>query len=241
MKKIIFLHHSTGWNVWMGKTNKYVFKITGKGDVLKYFRSYNSRNRTDYQISERFFPKEFPYGWNNYPFDYYNIWVRHAGDEPFLKEDTLEILTRQYDVIIFKHCYPVSKILPDTGVPDINSYQKRLENYKLQYDALKKKIHEFGNTKFIVWTPAVHVRSHISEDEALRTLEFHDWVVNEWDEKGDNIFVWDFYKYETEGELYLPERHAFSENNSHPVKQFAAGVAPKFSKFVIDVIEGNIE
>lgn len=241
MKKIIFLHHSTGWNIWIGKTNKYVHKITGKGDVQKYFRAYNFKNRTDYQISERFYPKEFPYGWNNYPFDYYNIWVKHAGDLPFLKEDALEILTKQFDVIVFKHCYPVSKILPDTGIPDINSFHKRLENYKLQYSALKTKMHEFPNTKFIVWTTPVHVKDLISTDEAIRTQEFYHWVINDWDEKGDNIYVWDFYKYETEGELFLPERNAYSKTNSHPNKAFSAMVAPKFCKFIIDVIEGKIE
>lgn len=241
MKKIVFLHHSTGYNIWLGKTNRYVYKITGKGDVQKYFNQYNRKTKTDYSISEMIFPKSTPYGWKNYPHDYYNIWVKNAGNQPFMEEPTLEILTKEYDVIIFKHCYPVSRISEDTGYPDIDSDVKSIENYKLQYNALKNKIHEFPNNKFIVWTPAVNTSANMTADEAERTLQFYNWIKNEWDEKGDNIFVWDFYQYETAGGLYLDEKNAVSSNNSHPNRDFSARTAPLFSKFIIDVIESVAE
>ena len=158
-----------------------------------------------------------------------------------MEEPTLEILTKKYDVIIFKHCYPVSKILADTGTPDIDSDIRRLENYKLQYNALKKKMHEFPDNKFIVWTPAVLIKNQLHEDEARRTYEFYKWIIDEWDEKGDNIFIWDFYQYETEGGLYLLDKYAEGAANSHPDKDFAARVSPLFCKFVIDVVNGITE
>jgi hypothetical protein len=238
MKKILFLHHSTGYNVWIGKTNKYVYKLTRKGDVKKYFDNYNKKNKTDYVITEQFFPKGAPYGWKNYPYDYYNIWVKNSGENPYMDESTLEILTKKYDVIIFKHCFPVSNILEDTGTPDINSEERRVENYKLQYNALKNKMREFPDSKFIVWTPAVHVKNVITEGEALRTQEFYNWIVNEWDEKGDNIFIWDFYKYETEGSLYLLDQYVEEPDNSHPNREFSARLSPLFGKYIIDVIQG---
>jgi hypothetical protein len=241
MKKILFLHHSTGWNIWLGKTNKYVYKITGRSDVTVSFNSIASGKASGYSITEMFFPKAEPYGWNNYPYDYYNIWVKNAGNKPYMEESTLEILTQKYDLIIFKHCFPVSNILPDTGNPDINSGEKRLENFKLQYDALKHKMHEFADNKFIVWTPAVNVRSLLSEDEALRTRQFHDWIVNEWDEKGDNIFIWDFYNYETEGDLYFPDKYSTGKYNSHPNVEFSSRVAPLFSEFISKVINSQVE
>lgn len=241
MTKILFLHHSTGQNIWLGSTNRYIYKLTGKGDVQRYFDNYNKKNKTDYKISEQIFPKSSPYGWNNYPYDYYNIWVKNAGEKPYMEEPTLEILTKEFDVIIFKHCYPGSNIQEDTGLPDINSDRKSLENYKLQYAALKNKMHEFPGNKFIVWTPAVNTGSLMTEEEAKRTQIFHNWIINEWDEKGDNIFVWDFYKYETEGGLYLPDKNAVSPQNSHPNQEFSSKTAPVFSKFIIDVIESRVE
>ena len=240
MTRIIFLHHSTGEAIWKGKTNKYIYRLTRKGDVYKYIRSYNRNNKTDYQINAQYFPKSTPYGWNNYPYDYYNIWVKNGGNKPFMEEPTLEMLTSEYDVIILKHCFPVSRIVPDTGMPDLNSDIKSLENYKLQYEALKNKMHEFSEKKFIIWTPAANTKLKSKEDEALRTLEFHNWIVNEWDEKGDNIYIWDFFNYETEGGIYLTDNNAHSPENSHPSVEFSARLAPLLGKFIIDVIESRV-
>lgn len=239
MKKIVFLHHSTGYNIWVGGTNRYVYKLTGKGDVQRYFSDYNRKNKTNYLVTEQYFPKEAPYGWNNYPYDYYNIWVKNAGFGPFKEEPTLEMLTKEYDVIIFKHCFPGSRILEDTGNPNIDSDEKRLENYKLQYNALKQKMHEFPDCRFILLTPAVNTKAQMTEDQALRTAEFHKWITEEWDEKEDNIFTWDLYKYETEGGLYLADKYASRPDDSHPNKEFSAKVAPLVSKFIIDVIESG--
>lgn len=100
---------------------------------------------------------------------------------------------------------------------------------------------EFPKNKFILWTPAVYTKKGMTEAEALRTKQFYEWMRDEWDEKGDNIFIWDFYKYETDGGLYLAERNAFGPDNPHPGKSFAGRVAPLFGKFIIDVIESNIE
>lgn len=241
MKKIVFLHHSTGYSIWLGKTNNYVYKLTGRGDVQKYINKHNRTNKTSYKAYELFFPKKSPYGWKNYPFDYYNIWVRNAGPEPFMEEATLEIMTREFDIIIFKHCFPVSRIQPDAGAADINSDVKTLENYKLQYGALRDKMHQFPDTRFIIWTPAVYTKTQLSEEEAVRTKEFRDWIINVWDEKGDNIFVWDFYAYETEGGLYLAEKNAISPDNSHPNIDFSKRMAPVFGQFIINVIESRIQ
>jgi hypothetical protein len=84
-------------------------------------------------------------------------------------------------------------------------------------------------------------RSQLKEDEARRTLDFYKWMTDEWKEKGDNIFIWDFYKYETGGEIYLSGKYAEGPSNSHPNREFAAKVSPLFCRFVIDVANGIIE
>lgn len=240
MKKIIFLHHSTGESIWVGRTNHYVYRLTKRADVDLYFKRYNRKNKTNYTITQRNFPALSPYGWKNYPYDYYNIWVKHAGDKPYMNEPTLEILTKTWDIIIFKHCFPVSMIMEDTGKPDIDSNEKRLENYKIQYEALKKKMHEFADNRFIVWTPPVMVKGgRLTEDQAIRTREFHRWMMEEWNEKGDNIFIWDFYSYQTEGGLYFKDEYSKGGGDSHPSKDFAGRLAPLFARFIIDVAEGS--
>lgn len=244
-KKILFLHHSTGERIWYGNRSsiKAIFhrKFLKESAVSYWFRNYNKQHNTNYLIIEQDFPKRKPYGWNNYPFDYYTIWVKNAGPEPYLEEPTLEILTKDYDVIIWKHCFPVGDLMEDTGIPDINSEEKRVENYKLQYIALREKMHEFPNTKFLVWTGAALLKANTTEEKAIRTKQFFDWVRNEWDIHGDNVFIWDFYHWETEGDNYMKVKNAISNADSHPNNEFAGKVFPYLCARIVDIIESNGE
>jgi hypothetical protein len=224
--KIVFLHHSTGNKVW-------------DGGMKKWIKNYNKQNSTDYEIVERDFPARSPYGWSNYPYDYWNIWVNHAGADEFKREPTLELLTPEYDMVVFKHCYPTSNLQPDVGQPSVDSPEKRLENYVLQYNALKEKMHQFPDTKFLVWTGAAQVQAKTNEEEARRARTFFEWVKNDWDEPGDNIFVWDFFDLATKGGLFLAEEYADGPRNSHPNKKFAKMAAPDFCQRMVDVIEGR--
>jgi hypothetical protein len=249
--KIIFLHHSTGQNIWNGGrisvssriirkiSNKLGWKYYKKGRLQVLFNRYNQRFNKNYHIEESAFPKDKPYGWNNYPFDYYNIWVKHAGSQSYMEEPTLEMLTKKYQLIIFKHCFPVSNIQANKDAANINSSYKSLANYKLQYLSLRDKLHQFPDTKFVVCTGAAQVKSNITEEESLRAYEFFNWVIKEWDIPGDNIFIWDFYQLETDGGLYLLNKYAQSENNSHPNNPFSKFASELLFKRLVDVIEND--
>jgi hypothetical protein len=238
---VIFLHHSTGGRIWKGNPNKYFYKVFKQGRVAKWIKLHNKTNKSKIRITELKFPKKDPYGWKNYPFDYYNIWVKHAGTAAYMEEPTLEMLTADYDIIIWKHCFPVSHILPDSATGNIDSETKTIANYKLQYNALKEKMRSFKGNKFIVWTPVPLVESKTSEDEAQRVREFYDWVINTWDEKNDNVFLWDYYKLATEDGLYLKPANAESADNSHPSKIFADKVSKYFANRIIQVANGTAD
>ncbi len=248
--KIVFLHHSTGGVLWKGKLSL-VSKTAGRistrlGNILsgeaalpRLINKYNKEKGTNYSIQELVFPKRSPYGWNNFPYDYYNIWVKNAGNEPYMEEPTLEMLTKDNNVIIFKHCFPVSNIMADDDSTDIDSDYKSISNYKSQYLALRDKLHAFPETKFIAFTGAALVKSAVTEEEALRSKEFFSWVVNEWDIPDDNIHIWDFYSLETEDGIYLKDEYAVSHSDSHPNSTFARKMARLLFNRIIDVIETN--
>ena len=236
---IIFLHHSTGNGVWRGNVNKYMYKLTKRGEVEKFVSKHNKRNNTNYFVTEQNFPKREPYGWKNYPYDYYNIWVKNAGDKPFVEEPTLEMLTKKYEVIIFKHCFPVSNVLEDDSVSSADSEKKTYGNYKLQYEALKQKMHEFPQTKFILWTGAALTKANTTEENAKRAEEFFNWVKYEWNAPDDNIYLWDFREIETEGGLYLKDEYAVNTDNSHPNREFNGKAAKLFIQRIVDVIEND--
>ena len=229
--KILFLHHSTGEIVWDGEITENMCMVP------RLLKVYNEQQGIKISIEERNFPQGNPYPWNNYPYDYYNIWVKNAGDKPYMKEPTLEILTKDYDVIIFKHCFPVSNILEDDQLPNINSEKKTLSNYKLQYMAIKEKLLEFPQTKFIIWTGAALVESQTNEAEAKRAEEFAIWVKNEWNSPEDNIEIFDFMEIETEGGLFLKPEYAYSADNSHPNMELSVKAAKIFVNRIISVIE----
>ncbi|MCF8380853.1 MAG: hypothetical protein K9H49_14870 [Bacteroidales bacterium] len=249
--KIIFLHHSTGGVIWNGnKTStlswfvgKISYRLSKKIEknprMPALFNNYNKKHKKNYYIKEMDFPKATPYGWENNPYDYYNIWVKNAGEEPFMKEPTLEMLTKEYQLVIFKHCFPVCNIQEDLDSADINSDLKTISNYKLQYSALRDKMHEFPDTKFILFTGAAQVKSRLTEAEAKRAREFFSWVRDEWDQAGDNIYLWDLYSLETEGSLYFKDEYAVSPSDSHPNKDFAGNIVNLLFNRIIDVIDNN--
>ena len=250
---IVFLHHSTGEIIWNGAPPNIIQRVAKKisdrfenvisknAMLPSLISKHNKENSTHYSIKAIEFPKIKPYGWNNNPYDYYNIWVKHAGKEPYLKEPTLEILTEEYQVIIFKHCFPVSNIQADKDSSDINSNYRSLTNYQLQYLALREKMNSFPETKFILFTGAAQVRSNIKVDEAERAKEFFNWVINEWDIQNDNVYVWDLYELETEGGLYLKDDYAASSHDSHPNEIFAQRVTKLLFNRIVDIIENRGE
>lgn len=222
--RLIFLHHSTGGVIW-------------GGGVADWMTQENVAGGTAYVIEELAYP-DSPYPWENYPYDYWHLWVEDGGQATSEGVDTLETLTASYDVIVFKHCFPVSAMGPDTGTPDISSSSKTRENYELQYLALRERLRGFADNRFIVWTGAALLQEATDADSATRARDFADWVISTWDEPGDNIYVWDFRTLETDGGLYLLPENSAGGGDSHPSAAFATEVAPLFGRRVVDVITG---
>jgi hypothetical protein len=241
-EKIIFLHHSTGGAVY------------AQGDVDSWIDTYNSENGTAYEIEERAYPNS-PYPWSNYPYDYWNLWVNGACDDSQAGIACMDSLARDYDVVIFKHCFPGADVEEDTGNPDIASARKSLENYKLQYRALRDLMDSYTDTQFIVWTLAPLHRLATTTSNAGRAREFVDWVRDEWlSEDGQthpNITIFDFWGYAAEendgtstgqgpvNTLRYEYEKSHSDSDSHPNSQANETIGPYFAEFIKDTIEAT--
>jgi len=237
--RIGYLHHSTGEAVW-------------NGGVPEFIQKWNDAHGTRYRIREVTYPATtgggWPpllrrlvstYPWANYPYDYWNLWVSHTGSSHDRGEKNLDDLAKEFDVIVFKHCFPVSRVQPGGATPRVDSDEKTIANYKLQYAALKERLHQFPKTRFIVWTGAALPESSTSPDDARRARDFFEWVKGSWDEKGDNVFVWDFLELETGGGLFLKPEHGSAPGNAHPGPAFSRRVAPLVGRRIVDVVEGR--
>lgn len=238
-ESIIFLHHSTGWGVY------------NTGNVEGYFDNYNSQEGTTYQITERDYP-DTPYPWANYPYDYWNLWINGACDSSNPNIECLDTLVNDYDVIIWKHCFPGAAISADTGNPDITSSSKRIENYKLQYRALRQLMDSYPDTTFIIWTLAPLHRLATNSEHATRANEFSEWVKNDFlteDGEHPNIFIFDFYGNASELDPNPPQGMQYTlkyeyeinhtSSNSHPNTLANQNIGPVFAQFIIDVIESK--
>lgn len=235
---IIFLHHSVGEGVYL------------EGDVGDWFYNYNNTNSTNYNFSFRYFPNT-PYPWDNYPYDYWNLWVNNACDNSDPDIECLSGLCADYDVIIFKHCYPGASIIDDEAGPVISSPNKTLDNYKVQYRAIRDSLDAYPDNKFIVWTLAPLHRLVTSVESAARARQFVNWVKNEWlTEDGrehPNISIFDFFGYTAESDpspangqvncLKYEFEYSHTDNNSHPNTAANEYVGPLFAQFIVDVIE----
>lgn len=219
-QKLIFLHHSTGQKVWEAGVKR-AYQALRPADVLK----------------QQLYPLD-PYPWDNRPQDYYKLWVKEPGKKG---QATLDQLTKKYDLISFKHCYTADWMRPGgRGKPD--GEVQSLANYKAAYKALKKKLHQYPDTKFVVWTVAASTRPQNKRAKHVKSqnLAFYKWVKNVWDEPGDNIYVFDFRKLETRGKLdFMSNADAAAPKDSHPGDRIAAYVAPYFANRLRHIVEGQ--
>ncbi len=244
-KKIIFLHHSTGGMVY------------SKGSVSRSIKDYNKKHGTNLSITERNFPNK-PYPWQNYPYDYWNIWIngnceQQKGTKTYKNVECLESLAKDYDVIIFKHCFPGAEVLEDTGTPNIASERKSLENYKLQYRALRDKLDKFSDNDFIVWTLVpLHRLSDNAPETAARAKEFADWVKTDWlnedGKKHPNIHIFDYFSLAAELDkpktggtkvqycLKYEYELAHDNGDSHPNDLACKEIGTEFSKFILAIV-----
>ena len=237
-EEILFLHHSTGRNVY------------NEGDVPEWISDYNDANGTNYQIQERSYPTG-SYSWSNYPYDYWNLWINGACDSGDPDIECLDSMAADYDVIIFKHCFPGSDIVAGTGTGFVDSSTKTLENYKLQYRALRDLMDTFTDTIFIVWTLPPRHRLATNADNAARAAQFVNWVKNNFlTEDGQahpNIFIFDFWGIVAEqnpdpanGEVnrlkYDYER-SHSSSDSHPNTLANETAGPIFAERIVNAIQ----
>jgi hypothetical protein len=237
--RIVLLHHSTGGNLY------------SEGKIKEWFDDYNRTNNASLRFQAKGYPGLQPGPMYNYPYDYWNLWVNKACDSSIEGRECLDKLARDYEIVIFKHCYPGSDVLPDTGFPKVDSDRKSLENYKLQYRALRAAMGAHPNTAFVVWTLPPRNRVATTPEHARRARQFVEWVKNEFlQEDGKphpNIFVYDFWGEVAEQEPNPPSgqvntlkyeyERQHGARDSHPTESANRRAAPVLAQLVTRIAE----
>ncbi len=221
---VLYLHHSTGERIW-------------RGGIPELLAAANAAGDTDCRIVERAYPIA-PYAWSNDPYDYWRLWVKHRGDKGLLGQPTLDQLARDWDVIVFKHCFTASRMEPEPAGGGADPSRRTPTNYRRQLTELKAVLREFGDTRFLVWTPPPLVAAATNPTAAALTDDHARWMREEWDEPGDNIHLWDFRAIAA-ADGYLRPEYAAGPSDSHPNAELAALAAPMFVRRLADVVAGR--
>lgn len=226
----VFLHHSTGGNIWgpNGSNTSVPQEITSYNTAYGYTGSDACEMR---QL-----------GWPTNPWN--NEWER--WHRIFDNEDPDAIVSQFFGtdrIIMIKSCYPSSAMTDwgspaDTNSPALKSYY----NYKWHWRNFIRKMAMQINNFFVVWTNAPLVEASTNDNAALLSHHFCRWAKDTlsngldpyFGDFPENVYVFDFFHYLAGADNKLRPEYAESPTNSHPNAAATELVAPILVEEIFD-------
>lgn len=233
-KRILFIHHSTGGN--MLREGEIRAKLYSKTkDVEFWDHSYNLvhpfpwlfalhphlRGLSDENGHYTGIDYKIKLG-NDNPGDYEAIFTKDPDKNYTLKN----ILG--YDVIIFKNCYPTTRIDSD----------ERLERYKRHYRTMREIFDKHKDKTFILFTPPPLRKERTKQAYAKRAIEFANWLSSEKYTKGHpNTHIFNFFGLLAGNDGTLRRDYCRKLPwDSHPNKKANIEVGEKFVEHLSDCL-----
>lgn len=218
--RIIFLHHSTGHNL-IEEGNLRTL-LTGRGYAF-FDHGYNGdglRLADGSYTGENF---DIP-GDNTDPDGFAELFSQPLTNPP---ENAFSQLM-QYDVIMFKSCFPTSNIVDEA----------QLANYKAWYTAIRARIDQYPQKLFIALTPPPQVPNNTNPQEAARAHAFAQWLaLDEFLAGHANLVVFDFFSLLADDAHNLKTVYRIDANDAHPNQRANQEISPIFADFIDQAIQ----
>lgn len=232
VKKILFIHHSTGGNLiregnlreeikrrdpsiefWDHSYNLYKFFPL----FLAHFTHHKGLTDNAGHITGKDYNIILS---NNSPREYAEIFSKDKNQSP-LKE----IL--QYDIIAFKNCYPTTKIISD----------EQLAEDKRYYTIIRDRIKEYPDKQFILVTPPPLRRELTTSEYAQRAIRLVNWLVTkEFSKDIPNIHIFDLFTLLADSNGFLKKEYTrMLPFDSHPNQKANKTIAPIFAEYLVKV------
>jgi hypothetical protein len=217
--RIIFLHHSCGQNlidqggVREGLTTLgYEFYDHGyNADGLRL--ADGTYTGTNFDVPDD----------NTDPDGFAAIFAQPLHDPP---DNTFSYLM-QYDVILFKSCFPVSNIGDDA----------QLEAYRSYYLSIRDRIDQYPDKLFIIVTQPPQVPANSNPEEAARARAFTQWLQSDEYLAGHpNLTVFDFFGLLAGDDNFLRQEYRGDEYDAHPNERANQIIGPQFVSFIDQAI-----
>jgi hypothetical protein len=214
--QINFLHHSVGANlIAQGDVRQ---RLTNRGYDF-FDHGYNGDGLVLADGTSAGMNFDVPDD-NTNPDGFAAIFGQPLNDPP---DNTFSHLM-QYDVIVFKSCYPVSNIQSD----------EQLAEYKSYYLSIRQRMDEYPAKIFIVVTPPPEIPADSDAQAAARAREFADWLASgEYRSGHANVFTFDFFGLMADPSTnMLRGEYQSDEFDAHPNELANQTAGPLFADFI---------
>ncbi len=218
--RIIWLHHSVGAGLIEGGGVRE--GLTALGYEF-YDHGYNGDGLRDAAGEYTGINYDVP-GDNTDPDGLAAIFAQPLHDPP---DNTFSHLM-QYDVIIWKSCFPTSNIADDA----------QLEAYQSYYLAIRDTVDRYPDKLFIAVTSPPQVPGSSSPDEAARARAFSQWLQSpEYLGGRSNLAVFDFFTLLAGEDNFLRREYRVDNTDAHPNEAANQAIGPIFVEFVDQAIQ----
>ncbi len=218
--RIIWLHHSCGQNlIEQGGVRE---GLSALGYEF-YDHGYNDEGLRLADGSSAGYNFNVP-GDNTDPDGLAEIFSQPLHDPP---DNTFSYLM-QYDVILFKSCYPVSNIGSD----------EQLAEYQAYYLTIRARMAQHPDKLFIVVTQPPQVPGSSNRDEARRARALADWLKSGQFLGGlPNVVTFDFFGYLAGDDNFLRREYRMDNYDGHPNERANREIGPRFVEFIHQAIQ----
>lgn len=228
----IFLHHSTGQNIW--GPNGSSTSVPQEMNIYNALHGYTGVQGVT--MNEEW--------WS--PSD--NEWVtQHAFFEDPDPITGIGYYLPGNRIIVIKSCFP-SSAMSGAGLPDdtLSPDMKTIVNYKWHWRHIVKVMKSHPENFFVIWTNAPLEPGSTDASEAALSNWFCTWakdtLANGLDPVfgvfPDNVYVFDFFHKLTGPNGMMLSQYATGSGDSHPNAAATALVAPQFVQEIFDASIG---
>lgn len=233
IKKILFIHHSTGGNLIKEGNLQEEIKLLDSNiqfwdhnyNLYKTFPSLlalftHHKGLTDNKgvITGKDFNIVLS---NNSPKEYSKIFSRNTNDA------TLKAILN-FDLIAFKNCYPTTRIASNQQLEEDIHYYEQIR------DSLKK----YSKKQFVLLTPPPARENTTNRENAHRARNLIDWLNSkEFLHGATNLHVFDFFGSLADKDGYLrKEYERFLSWDSHPNTKANKIISPIFAEYLTKIV-----
>ncbi|MBK8139497.1 MAG: hypothetical protein IPK52_27420 [Chloroflexi bacterium] len=220
---IIFMHHSTGLGIIQQGNVREGFANLG---YVFWDHGYNEEGLTDPAGNSLGINWDVP-GDNTDPDGWYEIFQQPYTDPP---SNTLSHML-QYDVIIFKSCFPTSDITDDD----------MFAAYQRYYRSIREVMDQYPDKLFVAWTTPPLVPNSTTPENAARARKWAEYLTSdEYLEGHPNVFVFDIFNLLADDDGFLRAEYRVDEWDSHPNEPANQAVGPILVDFADQAVRSFV-